>query len=138
MWSPPLCCCRRGRLPSCPFICSCDSAAPSGRHPPPAESPRSRPAYPFGRAVATGRGSRRRGSLYIKFAFNYKNREGPLSTRKPRARKPAARYSAPALEKGLDVLELLAAEAHGLNLQEIARRLDRSPNELFRMLDVMV
>jgi len=36
------------------------------------------------------------------------------------------------------VLELLAAEAHGLNLQEIARRLDRSPNELFRMLDVMV
>jgi len=60
-----------------------------------------------------------------------------LSTRKPRARKPAARYSAPALEKGLDVLELLAAEAHGLNLQEIARRLDRSPNELFRMLDVM-
>lgn len=49
-----------------------------------------------------------------------------------------ARYSAPALEKGLDVLELLAAEAHGLNLQEIARRLDRSPNELFRMLDVLV
>jgi DNA-binding IclR family transcriptional regulator len=50
----------------------------------------------------------------------------------------STRYSAPALEKGLDVLELLAAEAHGLNLQEIARRLDRSPNELFRMLDVMV
>jgi len=49
-----------------------------------------------------------------------------------------ARYSAPALEKGLDVLELLAAEAHGLNLQDIARRLDRSPNELFRMLDVLV
>lgn len=49
-----------------------------------------------------------------------------------------ARYSAPALEKGLDVLELLAAEAHGLNLQEIARRLERTPNELFRMLDVLV
>ena len=49
-----------------------------------------------------------------------------------------ARYSAPALEKGLDVLELLAAEPHGLNLQDIARRLDRSPNELFRMLDVLV
>jgi DNA-binding IclR family transcriptional regulator len=29
------------------------------------------------------------------------------------------RYSAPALEKGLDVLELLAAEPHGLNLQDI-------------------
>ena len=49
-----------------------------------------------------------------------------------------ARYAAPALEKGLDVLELLAAEPHGLNLQDIARRLDRSPTELFRMLDVLV
>jgi DNA-binding IclR family transcriptional regulator len=60
-----------------------------------------------------------------------------LSTRKSPAAEES-RYSAPALEKGLDVLELLAAEAHGLNLQDIARRLDRSPNELFRMLDVMV
>lgn len=50
----------------------------------------------------------------------------------------AARYSAPALEKGLDVLEALAAEPHRLTLQEIANRLDRSPNELFRMLDVLV
>jgi DNA-binding IclR family transcriptional regulator len=48
------------------------------------------------------------------------------------------RYSAPALEKGLDVLEMLAAEPHGLTLQEIARRLGRSPSELFRMLDVLV
>ena len=50
----------------------------------------------------------------------------------------ASRYSAPALEKGLDVLELLAAEPHGLNQQEIARRLSRTTNELFRMLDVLV
>lgn len=60
-----------------------------------------------------------------------------MSTRKS----PAAdesRYSAPALEKGLDVIELLSAEPHGLSLQDIARKLDRSPNELFRMLDVMV
>lgn len=49
-----------------------------------------------------------------------------------------ARYSAPALEKGLDVLEMLAAEPHALPLQEIARRLNRSPGELFRMLDVLV
>jgi DNA-binding IclR family transcriptional regulator len=48
------------------------------------------------------------------------------------------RYSAPALEKGLDVLEMLAAEPHGLTLQEIAGRLGRSPSELFRMLDVLV
>jgi DNA-binding IclR family transcriptional regulator len=58
-----------------------------------------------------------------------------LSTRKSAA---GARYSAPALEKGLDVLELLAAQPHGLNLQDVARRLGRSPNELFRMLDVLV
>lgn len=49
-----------------------------------------------------------------------------------------ARYAAPALEKGLDVLELLATEAHGLSLQEIAARLARTANELFRMLDVLV
>ncbi|MEO8159636.1 MAG: IclR family transcriptional regulator [Betaproteobacteria bacterium] len=49
-----------------------------------------------------------------------------------------ARYAAPALEKGLDVLELLAAEPHGLSQQDIARRLGRTPNELFRMLDVLV
>ncbi len=48
------------------------------------------------------------------------------------------RYAAPALEKGLDVLELLAAQPHGLSLQDVARKLERSPNELFRMLDVMV
>ena len=48
------------------------------------------------------------------------------------------RYSAPALEKGLDVLEMLAAEPHAVPLQEIARRLQRSPGELFRMLDVLV
>lgn len=60
-----------------------------------------------------------------------------MSTRK--SSPPGAfRYAAPALEKGLDVLELLAAEPHGMNLQDIARRLGRSPNELFRMLDVLV
>ena len=36
------------------------------------------------------------------------------------------------------MLELLAVEPHGLNLQDIARRLDRSPNELFHLLDVLV
>lgn len=60
-----------------------------------------------------------------------------MSTRKSSAT-DKFRYSAPALEKGLDVLELLAAQPHGLSLQDIARKLDRSPNELYRMLDVMV
>ncbi|MEO8037310.1 MAG: IclR family transcriptional regulator [Betaproteobacteria bacterium] len=48
------------------------------------------------------------------------------------------RYSAPALEKGLDVIELLAAEQHGLSLQDIARALERTATEIFRMLDVLV
>ena len=46
-------------------------------------------------------------------------------------------YSAPALEKGLDVLELLATEPDGLNLSDIAKRLERSVGELFRMLVVL-
>jgi DNA-binding IclR family transcriptional regulator len=61
---------------------------------------------------------------------------GLSTAKKPRGAR--AQYSAPALEKGLDVLEVLAAEPHSLTLQEIANRLDRSPNELFRMLDVLV
>lgn len=60
-----------------------------------------------------------------------------MSTRKSQPPEES-RYSAPALEKGLDVLELLAAQPHGLSLQDIARKLERSPNELFRMLDVLV
>jgi DNA-binding IclR family transcriptional regulator len=55
-----------------------------------------------------------------------------------RSQASGVRYSAPALEKGLDILEMLAAQPHGLSLQEIAKRLERSPGELFRMLDVLV
>lgn len=46
-------------------------------------------------------------------------------------------YTAPALEKGLDILELLAAEAEGLAQAAIAQRLGRSATELFRMLAVL-
>lgn len=56
----------------------------------------------------------------------------------PSTQRNKSRYAAPALEKGLDVLELLASEAHSLSLQEIAARLERSPSEIFRMLDVLV
>ncbi|RCW87033.1 IclR family transcriptional regulator [Paracoccus lutimaris] len=47
------------------------------------------------------------------------------------------KYSAPALEKGLDILELLSTEEAGLSQTEIARRLDRSVSEIFRMLVVL-
>jgi len=48
------------------------------------------------------------------------------------------RYRAPALDKGLDILELLASVDGGLTQAEIAKRLNRSPNEFYRMLDRLV
>ncbi|MFD1880633.1 IclR family transcriptional regulator [Paracoccus pacificus] len=45
------------------------------------------------------------------------------------------RYRAPALDKGLDILELLAGIDGGLTQTEIAQALNRSPNEFYRMLD---
>ncbi|HWA18393.1 MAG TPA: IclR family transcriptional regulator [Devosia sp.] len=48
------------------------------------------------------------------------------------------KYRAPALDKGLDILELLAANEDGMSQSEIAKSLDRSPNEIYRMLDRLV
>jgi len=48
------------------------------------------------------------------------------------------KYRAPALDKGLDILELLASHAYGLTQVEISRSLGRSANELYRMLDRLV
>jgi DNA-binding IclR family transcriptional regulator len=47
------------------------------------------------------------------------------------------RYRAPALEKGLDILELLAAESGPVTLTGIVNRLGRSHGELFRMVQVL-
>ena len=47
------------------------------------------------------------------------------------------RYRAPALEKGLDILELLAREGQPLTPSIMAARLDRSVSELFRMILVL-
>ena len=47
------------------------------------------------------------------------------------------RYAAPALEKGLDILELLAREHDGLGLNEIARALQRTSSEIFRMVNAL-
>jgi DNA-binding IclR family transcriptional regulator len=44
------------------------------------------------------------------------------------------RYAAPALEKGLDILELLASVSEALTHSEIASRLGRTITEVFRML----
>lgn len=48
------------------------------------------------------------------------------------------RYRAPALDKGLDILELLANTEEGLNQAEISKALGRTPNEIYRMLDRLV
>lgn len=46
-------------------------------------------------------------------------------------------YAAPALEKGLDILELLSLEADGLSQNQVAQRLGRSASEIFRMVSVL-
>ena len=50
--------------------------------------------------------------------------------------KPAVkrRYPTPALEKGLDILELFASTPGGLTVSEVARLLNRTVSEIFRML----
>jgi DNA-binding IclR family transcriptional regulator len=47
-------------------------------------------------------------------------------------------YSAPALEKGLDIIELLCASEAPLSQKDIAQRLGRSVGEIYRMLACLV
>jgi DNA-binding IclR family transcriptional regulator len=48
------------------------------------------------------------------------------------------KYRAPALEKGLDIIELLASHGEGLTQGEVAKALERSPSEIYRMLSTLV
>lgn len=48
------------------------------------------------------------------------------------------KYSAPALSKGLDILEFLACQSTGMRKAEISQALDRTVNEIYRMLAVLV
>jgi DNA-binding IclR family transcriptional regulator len=48
------------------------------------------------------------------------------------------RYRAPALDKGLDILELLAQQPHGLTRAEIVKAMGRSQSEIYRMLERLV
>lgn len=47
------------------------------------------------------------------------------------------KYKAPALDKGLDILEILSAANSGLTQAELARGLERTVGEIFRMLMVL-
>ncbi|NBX04859.1 MAG: IclR family transcriptional regulator, partial [Betaproteobacteria bacterium] len=71
----------------------------------------------------------------------------PESPHKPRGRPPKAlavgtearaQYRAPALDKGLDILELLATQPQGLTRAQIVQNMARSANEIYRMLERLV
>ena len=49
-----------------------------------------------------------------------------------------SRYRAPALDKGLDILEILASQSEGITRAELVRAMDRSPSEIYRMLERLV
>lgn len=59
-------------------------------------------------------------------------------TAKPTPTADADRYRAPALDKGLDILELLSTQAKGLTRAEIVKAMGRSPSEIYRMLERLV
>lgn len=48
------------------------------------------------------------------------------------------RYRAPALDKGLDILEVLSEQARGLTRTEIVKALGLSPSQIYRMLERLV
>ncbi|SMO81330.1 IclR family transcriptional regulator [Paracoccus laeviglucosivorans] len=50
----------------------------------------------------------------------------------------ADRYRAPALDKGLDILEVLSDQARGLTRAEIVKEMGLSPSQIYRMLERLV
>lgn len=64
-------------------------------------------------------------------------RLSPPRTTAPDTESGTTPYAVPALEKGLDILEALAEEPDGLALSDLARRLEKSRSEIFRMVDCL-
>ncbi|MDR5734928.1 IclR family transcriptional regulator [Caballeronia sp. LZ025] len=64
------------------------------------------------------------------------NRRTPISPES--AENDADRYRAPALDKGLDILELLSEQKSGLTRAEITKMLGRNASEMYRMLERLV
>jgi len=54
-----------------------------------------------------------------------------------RPRHENAKYSAPALDKGLDILEALATEERPQGIADLSRTLNRTPSEIFRMVGTL-
>lgn len=64
-----------------------------------------------------------------------------MAARKPATKKAAPKepaYAAPALEKGLDILELLSRSERPVSQTEIAQGVGRSVGEIYRMLACLV
>jgi len=61
----------------------------------------------------------------------------PRPATRPRKTTTQPGYSAPALEKGMDIVELLAEAESGLTVSAIAQALKRRMSELFRIIVVM-
>ncbi len=51
---------------------------------------------------------------------------------------PVDRYRAPALDKGLDIIEVLSEQPHGLTRAEIVKELGLGPSQIYRMLERLV
>jgi len=66
------------------------------------------------------------------------SRKTPSPISKPADDEVDARYRAPALDKGLDILELLCSQPAGLTRGEIDKALGRRPSEGYRMLERLV
>ena len=52
-------------------------------------------------------------------------------------KKQSKNYQAPALDKGLDILELLSVNGDGLTQAQIATKLNKSVNEIYRMISTL-
>lgn len=65
------------------------------------------------------------------------NKGANVATEKGRGMNGKTRYQAPALTKGLEILELLAGSSAPLIMADISIALGRSVSEIFRMLQVL-
>lgn len=79
-------------------------------------------------SIAPAKGSKSTG------AARGSKKELPAARAQGAQSEAAPQYTAPALEKGIDILELLTDAEHGLSMAEIAQGLGRSVSEVFRMV----
>lgn len=61
----------------------------------------------------------------------------PESKGEQGAGRDGSNYQAPALDKGLDILEFLSERGEALSLSELAKALERSKNQIYRMALVL-